>query len=341
MLTTVRLFHSYCWNSLTDERFLCPHSVVEWKAIANPSSMAAPVLTAVWAHIVHPQSLGDPEERFRFAKWYESDTESYRDAKYDGLPATKKAPAAANKGRTGGPPATNHWNADRVHAGDVRLPTGAVVQARPELGNTRRRGGVTHPSDKKSHPSKKTHRPHATARGSRRDRKGKGRAAEESETAASSSSSDQPSDPPLGSDGSADEFDFDALGGLFGADTAEDEETSAPGPSGTCHDDSPPRLPRTGMQGSGQSSHATRTQWAPATSHDLWAIENAPSIPSQPDSTLVAQAKDKPPSWVHDVDNRVFAFLWALSGEGTFHNLLTGWRHMVRAVYTYLPNFLR
>ena len=89
---------------MNNEKFLCPHSIVEGKAIADPSRMAGPVLTAVWAHIIHLQSLGDPEERFRFAKWYESETDSYYNAKYDGPPAPKKAPVAAKKARTGGPP---------------------------------------------------------------------------------------------------------------------------------------------------------------------------------------------------------------------------------------------
>ena len=58
-----------------------------------------------------------------------------------------------------------------------------------------------------------------------------------------------------------------------------------------------------------------------------------PVVP--PPDRLLQRATNQPPAWVGHEPERVFPFLWQLSLEPTWHELLTSWKHMVSATCMY------
>lgn len=127
-------------------------------------------------------------------------------------------------------------------------------------------------------------------------------------------------------------------------DTSGEDIDSAEPPANPVRKQPPrPRAayrPQQGESGQGESSRqaATRAETGAISSGDVApfeaanaGVEAAARVECPPPPGVVASAAFQPPSWVL-YEGRLFPWLWALTTEHSYRELLTQWRHMVRAI---------
>lgn len=157
-------------------------------------------------------------------------------------------------------------------------------------------------ADAHGEPARKTRRGRGRSTARAKDRKGKGRAADGSESSARSS----------GAPSSAEEIDLHLTSGS--GSTVDDEDPDPKAKAG----------PSTQARRSAMVDQPPRTQPQPRPRRQIET--EAPRVP--PPSELVEAAKHQPASWTNN-DAHVIAFLWSLSGESEYRDLITSWIHMV------------
>ncbi|KAI1789743.1 hypothetical protein LXA43DRAFT_1095995 [Ganoderma leucocontextum] len=278
--------------------------------IQDPSHMGQTPLENLWNHIHQLQDCEDPEEQFQFSQYLQGTT--WLPAQYDAEPVVRQKPNRKRPKTARGPPAASRRAADDGREGDDEAEGvdgdeqhgtrgGRKSKGkRPEKSRGSKPGGdkVQVPGPGTSHKGKGNGRPGTGRSGSDPRRahgegqsKGKGRQMDDrSDTSVTSYEEES---------ASSREFEVEHIN----IDVVSEDSDAAPNPSIARKPAPRPVALQERVQGV------------------------VPVIP--PQARLVQEATEKPPAWVGHVPECVFPFLWALSPEQAWRDLLTSWKHML------------
>ncbi len=277
--------------------------------------MRAEHLDPLWNRILEIQASEEGSERFTFRQWWDPASKRYFKTRYagetddegDGAPVPTKKGKKSSKSRSRPLP-----------AGLARLAASTVPVSSSKAAEAGAPSGTQGPA-KPGRPAKHSGGQRSSSKTKRRS-KGKGRARDSDEDSARFTEGD----------GSNDSSDDDGQGA---------REDASPKPK---HKPKP-RPRRKEPLPHGDSDRIENTSEASDVPQDLERLgANAPlgaaaEVTVPPASGLIARLQHRPPSAVRD-PGEVFGYLWALSGEAAYRNLLTSWRHMVSPIYGFGHN---
>ena len=295
------------------------HIVPDRIALHEPSKMDQDVVENLWSHILELQKNEDPEDQFQFSHFLRGD--EWLPARYDAEVVPRQKPGRKRPKTARRPPGLRQLpNADEREqeddseegedVGDPRgqgrhhgakaitdKPSTARPSGKPGARTQRAAPGTSNrrPGNSGTRPGREDPRAHrAHGPGIASKDKGKARQIDDS------------SDTTV---------------------TPYEEESASSGGEGLEHIDI------THLNGGDSEDEQTFNtvregkRAAPTPDYEERMKGVDPVVP--PPDRLLQRAANQPPVWVGHEANRVFPFLWQLSLEPTWHDLLTSWKHMV------------
>ncbi|KAI0690383.1 hypothetical protein C8T65DRAFT_700006 [Cerioporus squamosus] len=317
--------------------------------VVEPTRMNSKPMAKWWARVIELQENDDPEERFRFMHWWDGSERHV--AEYTGVAQEKNMAKAKNERRlrvANGPPkgAFEAWTGQRPPPGQPGTSSSgnpdhedSGSDSAEEVITGEKRKKVLKASKGKGKETVATAKSKGAGKGKEKElaARPKSKRPRKKARTVHDGSSDSAKSSGAGSNGSGSPH-------LDSDDSPEDEEFDLDNISGS--EDGAPPLAATRRSGRGRKAAPRQDGTMPndinPASSPLQPLANlpkpgqgSPGALVQPDSSLVARAKEKAPRWVGKTDARVWPFLWALCEDVNYRRALSVWRHTLGSRMTF------